>query len=155
MELKNISAVGRATGLKFGRILMFKVPEGQNWYQDIVGSSPVGRFWCLRCLNDHIDLLNMIGSLTSGATNSLVAKIRTKDLVTSCSVHRIWNNGWILMFKVSKRLYQIAHHDRIICKWCHCLPGGQKWNKKNYLSCLKEDFDVQDVLKTIFKCPAW
>ena len=41
---------------------------------------------------------------------------------------RIWNNGRILMFKVSKWPYQSPHHDRIICKLCHCLTSVQKWN---------------------------
>ena len=49
-----------------------------------IKSSPVDRFQSLRCLNDRIDLPYMMGSLASGVTNSLVAKIRTKDLATSC-----------------------------------------------------------------------
>ena len=44
------------------------------------------------------------------------------------STYRIWNNGQILMFKVSKRPYRSPRHDRIICKWRHCPLGGQKWN---------------------------
>ena len=46
----------------------------------LIKSSPVDRFWCFRCIDDYIDLPHMIGSLASGATNSLVAKIGTKDL---------------------------------------------------------------------------
>ena len=46
--------------------------------------SPVDIFWCLRCLNKGIDLPDMIGLVASVATNSLVAKIGTKDLATSC-----------------------------------------------------------------------
>ena len=38
------------------------------------------RFWCLRCLNDHIKVPDMIGSFASGATASLVAKNGTKKL---------------------------------------------------------------------------
>ena len=95
-----------------------------------IESSPVDRFQSLRCLNDHINLPYMMGSLASGATNSLVAKIGTKDLVTSCWVYRISNNGRILMFKVSKRPYQSPWHNRIICKWYHCLHSGQKLNRK-------------------------
>ena len=142
-----------------------------------ISSEIIDGFWCSRCLNDGIDLLYMIRSLASGATNSLVVKIgtkdpatyyevyriwnnrrilifkvskqeywspnmigsfesdtnafivaknRTKDLSTSCSVYRIWNNGWISTFKVSKRLYRSPLHDRIICKWRQCLLGGQK-----------------------------
>ena len=41
-------------------------------------SSPVDIFGCLRCLNDDIDLPQMIGSLASGANASLVAKKGTK-----------------------------------------------------------------------------
>ena len=40
------------------------------------------------------------------------------------------------MFRVSKWLYWSPPHDRIICRWRHCLPGGQNWTKK-YLSHLK------------------
>ena len=32
------------------------------------------------------------------------------------STYIFWNNGWILMFKVSKRPYRSAWHDEIICK---------------------------------------
>ena len=39
-----------------------------------IKSLPVDRFQSLRCLNDPIDLLYMMGSLASGASNSLVAK---------------------------------------------------------------------------------
>ena len=97
-----------------------------------IKSSPVDRFQSLRCLNDRIDLPYMMGSLASGATNSLVAKIGTKDLATSCWVYRIWNNRQILMFKVSKLPYQSPPHDRITCKRCHFLHGGQKLNWKLY-----------------------
>ena len=88
------------------------------------------RFWCLRCLKDQIEVCDMISSFASGATNSLVAKIGTKDLATSCWVYRISNNGRILMFKVSKRPYRSPLHDRIICKWRQCLLGGQNVIKK-------------------------
>ena len=37
-------------------------------------------FWCLRCLNDHIEVPDMIGSFASGATTSVVAKNGTKIL---------------------------------------------------------------------------
>ena len=47
-------------------------------------TSPVDRFWCLRCLNDCNDLPNMIGSFASGTNASRVAKMGTKDLSTSC-----------------------------------------------------------------------
>ena len=90
------------------------------------------RFWCSRCLNDHIEASHMMGSLASGTTNSLVAKIWTKDLATSCWVYRIWKNGQILMFKVSKWLSQFSWHDRVIWKWRHCLTGGPKRSKKDY-----------------------
>ena len=38
-------------------------------------------FWHLRCLNDHIDLLYMIGSFASGTNVSLVAKNGTKTII--------------------------------------------------------------------------
>ena len=94
--------------------------------------SPVDRFWCLRCLNNHKNLPIMIESFAGGITNVLVAKIGTKDLATCCSVNRIWNNGQILTFKVSKQPYQSPRHYRIICKWCHYLPGGKNRTKKLY-----------------------
>ena len=69
-------------------------------------------FWCSRCLNDRVNLLYMIGSIASGTTNTLVAKIGTKNLTTSCWVYIIWTNGLILMLKVSKWPYQSAQ-----CYW--------------------------------------
>ena len=41
---------------------------------------------------------------------------------------RIWNKGLILMVKLSKQLHQSPWYDRIIYRWCHCLPGGQIQN---------------------------
>ena len=38
-------------------------------------------FWCSRCLNDRIDLPDMIGSFASGATASMVAKSGTKKII--------------------------------------------------------------------------
>ena len=38
------------------------------------------RFLCSRCLNDRIEVPDMIGSFASGATASLVAKNGTKKL---------------------------------------------------------------------------
>ena len=46
------------------------------------------------------------------------------------SIHEIRNKGQILIFKVSKKLNQHYQHDRIICKWYHCLPGYKKWYLK-------------------------
>ena len=46
------------------------------------------------------------------------------------SAYKIWNNGWILIFKVSKQPYWSVQHDRIIWKWRHFMPVGQKWNTK-------------------------
>ena len=102
--------------------------------KDFATSCSVYRFWTngqilmLKVSENCIDLPYMMGSLASGATNSRVAKIGTKDLATSCWVYKISNNGRILMFKVSKWPYQSPRHDRIICKWHHCLHSGQKSN---------------------------
>ena len=49
----------------------------------------------------------------------------------TCSAYISWNNVQVLMFKVSKWLYQSSWYNRIICK--------------NYLSRLKTDWDVQGV----------
>ena len=40
-----------------------------------------------------------------------------------CFVYIFWNNGRILMFKVSKRPSRSARHDEIIFRWRHNLPG--------------------------------
>ena len=53
----------------------------------LIKSSPVDGFLCLRCLNNRINLPDMIGLLASGAINCLVAKIGTKDIAISCRVH--------------------------------------------------------------------
>ena len=49
---------------------------------DIIITS--ARFWCLSYSDDHINLPYMMISLASGAINSLVAKIGTKDMAKSC-----------------------------------------------------------------------
>ena len=59
----------------------------------LIKSSPVDGFLCLRGLNDHIDLPDMIRLLASGAINCLVDKIGTKDIATSCRVHFILRLG--------------------------------------------------------------
>ena len=41
------------------------------------------------CLYDFIDQPDMIGSIASDTNTSLMTKIGTKDLATSCSVYRI------------------------------------------------------------------
>ena len=53
----------------------------------MIKSSPLDGFLCLRGLNNRIDLPNMIRLLETSAINRLVAKIGTKDIVTSCRVH--------------------------------------------------------------------
>ena len=45
-----------------------------------IKSSPVDGFWCLRCLNDCIEVPDIIGSFASGTSASLVAKNGTKQL---------------------------------------------------------------------------
>ena len=45
-----------------------------------IESEMIDGFLCSRCLNDHIDLPNMMGSFESGATASIVAKNLTKNL---------------------------------------------------------------------------
>ena len=55
---------------------------------------------------------------------------RWKLKIALCSAYISWNNRHILMFKVSKWPYWSSRHDRNIWKYCHCLPGAQKWNWK-------------------------
>ena len=44
------------------------------------------------------------------------------------SAYISWNNGRILMFKVSKQPYQSSRHDEIICRWRHDPTGGENLN---------------------------
>ena len=39
-------------------------------------------FWCSRCLNDSVEVPDMIGSFASGTTASLVAKIGAKNYLS-------------------------------------------------------------------------
>ena len=47
------------------------------------------------------------------------------------SAYRIWNNGQILMLKVSKQQHRSPWYDRINCKWHHYLPFDQIWNLRS------------------------
>ena len=96
-----------------------------------------------------------MGSVASGATNSLVAEIGTKDLATSFSVYRFLTNGQILMFKVSKQPYQCPGYDRVIGKQCDYLPSGQKWNLKYYSTNLDKIIISGKILVfEVFKQPS-
>ena len=44
------------------------------------------------------------------------------------SIYIIWYNGWILICKVSKWLYQSARHNRIGFRWNHLPSSGKKLN---------------------------
>ena len=48
----------------------------------------------------------------------------------TCSTYISWNNGWILMFKVSKWPCQSSQHDESICRWRHNPPSGKNLNKQ-------------------------
>ena len=55
----------------------------QNWCTILalpIKSKIIDRFWCSKCLNHCIDLHNVIGSLESGSTASIVAKNWTRNL---------------------------------------------------------------------------
>ena len=52
-------------------------------------------FGCSRCLNNHIDLPDMIVSFASGAMASLVAKNGAKKLLHNCP--KVY--FWMLLFK--------------------------------------------------------
>ena len=54
--------------------------KAKNWTKRIIEflwkkSSPVDRFWCLRCLNDCLNLPDMIWTIASGANAYLAVKI--------------------------------------------------------------------------------
>ena len=55
-----------------------KLKPNIYWWPKIK-SSRVDRFWYLRCLNNHIEVYNIIRSFASGATAYLVVKIWTKQ----------------------------------------------------------------------------
>ena len=55
-------------------------PELLHHLAQSIESEIMDGFWSSRCLNDHMDLPDMIGSFVSGATASLVAKNRTKNI---------------------------------------------------------------------------
>ena len=60
---------------------IFLLPLGMPISPEIIDG-----FWCSRCLNDYIDLLYMIGSFTSGANISLVAKNGTKQIISLLAI---------------------------------------------------------------------
>ena len=45
------------------------------------------------------------------------------------ATNKIWNNGGIMMFKVSEWTYWCASQDGIIFRWYYNPPGGEKLNK--------------------------
>ena len=53
-------------------------------------------FWCSRCLNNHINLPDMIGSFLSGATTSMVVKNESRK------------NYWPLHKNASKDVYHLS-----------------------------------------------
>ena len=77
-----------------------------------IKSSPVNIFWCLRCLNNDIDLPYMREPFASSATTSLVAKQELQNYFTT--VDEIITTRHILVFVISKQTYKSSQHDRII-----------------------------------------
>ena len=59
--------------------------------------SPVDIFWSLKCLNDHITLPVMIGTIAAGTTVPLVAKNRTKPKKSTYSKFQSQFLGLILI----------------------------------------------------------
>ena len=68
------------------------------------------------------------------------------------SAYRIWNNGPILMFKVSKWTCQSAQHDKIICRQCHCLLLAKNGTKENcsIIEILKHNFTEAEMTIGVF-----
>ena len=70
-------------------------PELLPYFALSIESEIIDGFWCSRCINDHFNLPDMIGSFASGATNSLVAKNGIKRIIPllwikSSPVERFW-----------------------------------------------------------------
>ena len=70
------------------------------------------------------------------------------------NANRFWNNGWILIFKVSKQPYWSVQHDRIIWKWRHFMPVGQKWNQKNYYTTVDKIMTSRRQI-VVFRLSKW
>ena len=63
-----------------------------------IESEIIDGFLCSRCLNDHIDVPNMIGPIASGATSSMLAKNGTKSLYIFDLFWPIWSIWPILTY---------------------------------------------------------
>ena len=87
-----------------------------------IESEIMDRFRNSRCLNNHIDLLQMIGPWASGANASLVAKIGTKKIILLLLIKSSPVDGFLCLRCLKDQ------HDRISCKKRHKLLGGQNWN---------------------------
>ena len=94
-------------------------------------------FWCSRCLNDHVEVPDMIGSLPSGATASLVAKNGTKKL-SQLFEDRFW---------CSRCLNDHSKVPKIIGSFASSSTASllAKNETKNHLIHFKTDFDVKGV----------
>ena len=63
------------------------------------------RFWHSRCLNDHMDLSDMIGTLASGANASLVAKNWTKTFFLLLLIKSLPVDGFWCLRCLTDRIY--------------------------------------------------
>ena len=75
-------------------------------------------FWFSRCLNDHIDLHNMIELYESGTTTSIVAKNRTKNLSQPFKELQGSNSEFMLI--TPKSILKSIWRGLVwqVCIWC-------------------------------------
>ena len=80
----------------------------------------------------RILLLN-ISYIITEAVLRVCVRVPSQILHPTCSAYISWNNGRILMFKVSKWPYRSSRNDEIICRWRHNPPGGKIWTKQPWV----------------------
>ena len=93
------------------------IPDFLSHLAESIESEIVERFWHSRCLHNHIDLPNMIGTLAMAPIPPWWPKVELKFFSTT--IDKINTGRQIFVFEVSKWPYLSPPHDRITCMWCH------------------------------------
>ena len=85
-----------------------------------IKSEQMDGFWCSRCLNDHIDVPNMIWSFSGAATTPLVVKSWTKQPWLKIRIfaqlwswfHTIWRHNLTihLLYTFKENCLMILHN---------------------------------------------
>ena len=89
------------------------LPDGKNGTKKVIKllqikSSQVDRFWCLSCLNNRIEVSDMIRSFASGTTASLVAKNSTPP-------DNSYNDPYIPIFVLRPSFRHRKHQNLSTC----------------------------------------